>query len=318
MISDSIRKKLQTLASDLVMVSPSSTLEEWKAIANKADDLAEEFFAGENNDAQELAILIGAVSAALAQGIIANSEGGVKAVQHLLSVLQGIESPAGMNETLRKQALAEAHLFFRDVKKEETRAQQDATFADDEEWREMLLAIEQRVDELEAGLVALAPPVTDPEVVRAIFRQFHTLKGEGAICGFTALAEFCHSIETELEAARSGGLVLTATIVSALQELAALIRPLVAGAAAGDSADLTAALLEELRQAIAASPSDGNAPDGGAIPAPPVAAAADIFAGIAPPAAPPVTAGASPIATANPAEALEPPPAAPSPIPAST
>lgn len=285
MVNESTLKKLRKLSSDLVMADISSPLEEWREVADAADELAGEFLQAGETDAQELAQLLGAVASSLSNGIIANPESGVKAARSVIGVLQGIETPAGMAESLRKQAVAEVNLFFRDVKKEESRVKEESSFEDDEERREMLIAIEQRIDELEAGLLALNPPVTDADEVRGIFRQFHTLKGEGAICGIKSVAEFCHGIESEIEDARQGGLVLTSEIVSVLQELAAVLRPILGGESREEiGEDLIQSLMSELRADVAASKAAG-------VPVAPEENAgedkfADFFSGFAPPPAP--------------------------------
>ncbi len=228
MIDASTLKQLQKLSSDLVLVEATSPLEEWRAIAEAADALAQNFAQAGEQGAQELTQILGTVAGTLSKGIIATPGAGVKAIKSIIGVLQGLEG-SGIVESHRKQALAEAHLFFSDAKKEESRVKEATTFEDDDEQREMIMAIEQRVDELEADLLNLTPPVRDSEEVRSIFRQFHTLKGEGAICGIKSVADFCHGIETEIEDARSGNLVLTDEIVSVLQELTPIIRSILLG-----------------------------------------------------------------------------------------
>ncbi|MCC8180919.1 MAG: Hpt domain-containing protein, partial [Planctomycetes bacterium] len=258
MINDATLKILQRLSSDLVLIDMSSPLEEWRAVADASDALAASLRDAGEDEAHEMAVLMGSVAGSLSNGIIANPEAGVKVVRHIIGALQGLESPGGMSESLRKQAQAEAMLFFKDIKKEESRVKAATTFEDDEEQREMLMAIEARVDELEADLLNLNPPESDSETVRSIFRQFHTLKGEGAICGYKGVADFCHGIETEIEAARSGKLVLTSSIVSVLQELSGLIRPILAGESREEiGEDLIDALMDELRQAVAESKQSG-------------------------------------------------------------
>ncbi len=256
MLDEATLKLLHTLTSDLVMVDAASSSEEWRAIADASDKLAGNFLAAGESDAQEIAQLMGAVAGRMALGVLANPEAGVKVVQNLVSILQGAETPAGMQESLRKQAQAEAVLFLKDLKKEESFTN-EATSVDDEEQREMIIALEQRIDELEHDLMDLNPPERDPEIVRAIFRQYHTLKGEGAICGIKSVAEFCHSIETEIEDACYGKLVLTQDVVSALQSLTDIIRPILAGRSREDiGEDLIQSLLGELHKAVETAKSD--------------------------------------------------------------
>ncbi|GEM_PF-2469801 len=250
MSDEAALKILRKLTSDLVMIDAASAPEEWRDIADASDNLAGAFLANGESDAQEMSQLMGAVAGRLATGIIANPADGVKVVQNIISVLQGMETSAGMSESLRKQAHAEANLFLKDLKKEESFVNEASSFDDDEQ-REMIIALEQRIDELEEDLMNLNPPETDPEIVRAIFRQYHTLKGEGAICGIKSVAEYCHGIETEIEGARHGQLVLTHDVVSALQSLTDLVRPILAGKSRADiGEDLIQSLMEELHEAV--------------------------------------------------------------------
>ncbi|MDR1534755.1 MAG: Hpt domain-containing protein, partial [Planctomycetota bacterium] len=288
MLNDSTLEKLRHLASDLILIDASSAGDEWRRLATAATGLAEEFLQAGEADARELARLLAEVAESLAKGMIANPAEGVKAVQSIVGVLQGLEAPAGMPDSLRKQALAEGRLFFRDARKEESRVEEDSAFEDDGERREMIRAIEARIDELDSDLLNLSPPVVDSEQVRSIFRQFHTLKGEGAICGIKSVAEFCHGIETEIEDARQGGLALTAEIIAALQELSGILRPILAGRSREEiGEELIRSLMGELREAVAQA---RKRRENGELSAPPPAGEeggadrfADFFSGFAPP-----------------------------------
>src|SRR6056297_4271158 len=58
-----------------------------------------------------------------------------------------------------------------------------------EEARELLELIEQKLIDLEAQ-------PEDEELLNAIFRAFHTIKGSGSMFGFDKVARFTHEIET--------------------------------------------------------------------------------------------------------------------------
>ncbi|MDR1745521.1 MAG: chemotaxis protein CheW, partial [Planctomycetota bacterium] len=285
MISESTLTSLRQLSSGLSRVDMSTSLDEWEKIFQSATDLSGSFLQEGDSEAQQVAQDIADISATLAKGIIANPEAGVKAIRSLIDALKGLDGGSGIIESHRKQATAEAALFFRDAKKEEALVKEATTFEDDDERREMIMAIEQRVDELEGDLLALAPPVTDSEEVRSIFRQFHTLKGEGAICGIKPVAEFCHGIETEIEDARSGNLVLTHDIVSALEDLTDIIRPILAGQSREEIGE---SLIEELMNALKSSVANSKKSGGGAAPEESGGGEgedkfADFFTGFAPP-----------------------------------
>ncbi len=71
-----------------------------------------------------------------------------------------------------------------------------------EEARELLAKLEEALLELESD------PGHAPSVAR-VFRNLHTIKGSGAMFGFTEIARFTHDLETAFDKARSGELPLS-------------------------------------------------------------------------------------------------------------
>ncbi|MGI9214004.1 MAG: chemotaxis protein CheA [Methylococcaceae bacterium] len=69
---------------------------------------------------------------------------------------------------------------------------------------------------MEAGLLNLEPGVPDSELINAIFRAAHSIKGGGGSFGFTALTEFTHHMETLLDDMRSGKRTVTASTIDVL------------------------------------------------------------------------------------------------------
>lgn len=55
------------------------------------------------------------------------------------------------------------------------------------------------LDQLEAGLLDLEQDPSNQDLVNSTFRALHTIKGSGAMFGFTAVAEFVHEFETALD-----------------------------------------------------------------------------------------------------------------------
>lgn len=66
---------------------------------------------------------------------------------------------------------------------------------------------------LETLLVGLDREQPDPEVMNAIFRAAHSIKGSASTFGFPDMAAVTHDLETLLDKARKGELVLTEEIV---------------------------------------------------------------------------------------------------------
>src|SRR5690349_9345875 len=95
------------------------------------------------------------------------------------------------------------------------------TFAD--EAQEQLAVMEQ-------GMVGIEHRPNDPELLASIFRAAHTLKGNAAIVGLTAVADRAHEIEDMLERLRAGTTVVTPELVNGvLASLDGLRQALAAG-----------------------------------------------------------------------------------------
>ena len=60
------------------------------------------------------------------------------------------------------------------------------------------------LDSMEADLLELERGSRDPELLQAIFRTVHSIKGGSGSLGFDAIADFSHHLETLLDDLRSG------------------------------------------------------------------------------------------------------------------
>lgn len=88
------------------------------------------------------------------------------------------------------------------------------------------------LSEFEAGLIALDAGERDPDIVNAVFRAAHSIKGGAAIFGIDVLARCAHAAETVLSRMRDSGEVPPLAITTLLRAVDIL-------------ADLTAAAREE-------------------------------------------------------------------------
>lgn len=70
------------------------------------------------------------------------------------------------------------------------------------------------LDQIEQGLLDLTHTPDDRDLVDAVFRGLHTLKGSGAMFGFDALAGFTHHCETAFDRVRKGEAAATHELVS--------------------------------------------------------------------------------------------------------
>ena len=76
----------------------------------------------------------------------------------------------------------------------------------------------ERVEALEAGLFELEARPADAELVNALFRAAHSIKGGAGMVGFPVLSDFTHAMETVLDAVRGQRLEVTKVLVGQLFE----------------------------------------------------------------------------------------------------
>lgn len=70
------------------------------------------------------------------------------------------------------------------------------------------------VQSIEAGLMSLERVPEDPDLLNAVFRDLHTVKGSGAMFGFTELAMFVHEFETAFDSLRRGEAKVSAELIA--------------------------------------------------------------------------------------------------------
>ncbi|MDZ4085931.1 MAG: chemotaxis protein CheA [Tabrizicola sp.] len=101
------------------------------------------------------------------------------------------------------------------------------------------------VQSIEAGLIALERAPDDRDLLNALFRDLHTVKGSGAMFGFTELAMFVHEFETAFDKLRRGEAAVTASLIAiSLQACDQIMRLLDAPQTAAPE---SAAILSRLR-----------------------------------------------------------------------
>lgn len=107
------------------------------------------------------------------------------------------------------------------------------------------------LEQIEQGLLDLAHRPGDRDLVDAVFRGLHTLKGSGAMFGFDALAAFTHHCETAFDRVRKGEVAATPALVGAVLAAQDHMRALAEGRPAEEAAGQ--ALLAELHRVVASA-----------------------------------------------------------------
>ncbi len=106
-------------------------------------------------------------------------------------------------------------------------------------------------EDIEQGLLDLAHRPGDRDLVDAVFRGLHTLKGSGAMFGFDALAAFTHHCETAFDRVRKGEVAATTELVGAVLACQDHMRALAEGRPAEQATG--EALLAELHRVVASA-----------------------------------------------------------------
>jgi two-component system chemotaxis sensor kinase CheA len=104
------------------------------------------------------------------------------------------------------------------------------------------------LEQVEQGLLDLAHRPGNRDLVDAVFRALHTLKGSGAMFGFDALAAFTHHCETAFDRVRKGEVAATPELVGAVLAAQDHMRALAEGRPASEADG--DALLAELRRVV--------------------------------------------------------------------
>lgn len=119
----------------------------------------------------------------------------------------------------------------------------------------------ENLELIEQGLLDLLDRPEDRDLVDAVFRGLHTLKGSGSMFGFDALAGFTHHCETAFDRVRKGEVAATTDLVSAVLAARDHMRRLMEDPS-GDHGAAGDVLLAELERAVheadGAAPVDGS------------------------------------------------------------
>ncbi|WP_202901617.1 chemotaxis protein CheA [Bryobacter aggregatus] len=122
----------------------------------------------------------------------------------------------------------------------------------------------EHLQTVEKGLLVLEKEPSNPETLNAVFRSFHTIKGLAGFLEFGAIQEIAHEVETILDQARTGLILMSPSLIDLTLESADFvgteiqrIEVQLQGNEPGPPLDASA-LLQRVRTAIA----------GGSTPAP--------------------------------------------------
>ena len=88
----------------------------------------------------------------------------------------------------------------------------------DEYMRTFVAECRELLEEMEAALLGLEQTTDDPEVINAIFRAAHTIKGSAGLFGLDFVVTFTHAAESLLDRLRNGELTMSSVLAALLIE----------------------------------------------------------------------------------------------------
>jgi two-component system chemotaxis sensor kinase CheA len=138
---------------------------------------------------------------------------------------------------------------------------------DDELRDDFLVEARELLQRLSEQLVELEASPRDAELLNAVFRAFHTVKGGAGFLAIDPMVQLCHQAEDLLNEARNGVVVLDSAQMDALLEALDLLNEQMDAMSSGDTLPAPAAsLLRRLQSGVAHAPAP--APIAAPMPAP--------------------------------------------------
>lgn len=118
----------------------------------------------------------------------------------------------------------------------------------------------EALQQIEVGLTDIREGNASDDIINAVFRSVHSVKGGAGIFGFEQLVRFAHAFETVLDAMRSGKLVPNSDILDVLLSSSDVLSDLVTMSRAGDDipAEYGSECLTALEQIMGHNSSQGD------------------------------------------------------------
>ena len=104
----------------------------------------------------------------------------------------------------------------------------------DEALELFIVECRELLEDMEAALLAVENATEQGEIINAVFRAAHTIKGSSGLFSLGHIVAFTHVVESVLDRVRSGKLALNGELVALLLACSDHIRALVEGVASGE------------------------------------------------------------------------------------
>ncbi|MDD2864386.1 MAG: chemotaxis protein CheA [Methylococcales bacterium] len=105
----------------------------------------------------------------------------------------------------------------------------------DEYLQTFVIESKELLEQMEEALLKVEQAPDDPEIINAIFRAAHTIKGSAGMFGLDHIVTFTHAAESVLDKVRSGDIAINSVLVASLIEAHDYLKVLVEHVAKGMS-----------------------------------------------------------------------------------
>ena len=136
--------------------------------------------------------------------------------------------------------------------------------------KEFIAEAEEIIEGLNQNLLAMEATedktAVRPDILNAIFRAAHTLKGMSGMVSLKKISEISHRLEDMLDSLRMGKLSLSQPVMDTLFKGMDLLRGLIesVNAGKGEEADI-APMLQQIQQVVTGGPESSSSPESGEI-----------------------------------------------------
>lgn len=111
------------------------------------------------------------------------------------------------------------------------------------------------LESLEGHLLSLEQNPDNPEIISAVFRVMHTIKGSSGMFGFDAISSFTHEVESTFDAVRNGSAPVTPQLISLTLKARDHIMDMLKG---NVDKEESAALIQEFKDFMSAYPTSNK------------------------------------------------------------
>lgn len=116
--------------------------------------------------------------------------------------------------------------------------------------------VNELLDNLEGNLLSLESDPTNSEIISAVFRAMHTIKGSAGMFGFDEISSFTHKLENIYDMVRSGVIPITPQLINLTLQARDHIRTLLGSEITAELQNASAFILEEFDHCVSQYKSD--------------------------------------------------------------